>query len=77
MRGLLDDPRPNSLSWHHKNCMAGSKENYKWDPRSERVNCFDSTLVVIFFFLCVNCFRQNGYAQIIQIYFRYHMPIEL
>ena len=22
------DPIPNSLNWHHKNCMAGSWENY-------------------------------------------------
>ena len=26
--GLLVDPIPNSPKWHHKNCMAESKENY-------------------------------------------------
>ena len=25
---FLGDLLPNSLNWHHKNCMADSKENY-------------------------------------------------
>ena len=28
-RGLLADPIPNSWNYHHKNCMADSKENYQ------------------------------------------------
>ena len=28
MRVILVDPVPNSLSLHHKNCMADSRENY-------------------------------------------------
>ena len=35
--GLLVDPIPNSLNYHHKNCMADSEENYQWDLGSERV----------------------------------------
>ena len=39
--GSLVDPIPNSPNLYYKNCMAdgkGSKENYKWDLGSERVN---------------------------------------
>ena len=28
---------PNSQNWHHKNCIADSKENYSCDLGSERV----------------------------------------
>ena len=35
--GLLVDPMPNSLNYHHLNCMADSKENYQLDLGSERV----------------------------------------
>ena len=27
--GLLVDPIPNSLNYHHENCMADSKEHYQ------------------------------------------------
>ena len=29
---------------HHKNCVADSKENYKWDLRSERINSHRDSL---------------------------------
>ena len=35
---LLVDPIPSSPNSHHKNCMAESKENYKWDLESENIN---------------------------------------
>ena len=38
LRGLSDDPIPNSLNYHHKNCFAENKENYSQDLGSERVN---------------------------------------
>ena len=38
LRGLSDDPIPNSLNYHHRNCLAESKENYSQDLGSERVN---------------------------------------
>ena len=38
IKGFLVDPIPNSLSYHHKNHMADSKENYYRDLESERVN---------------------------------------
>ena len=31
IRGFLFDQIPNSPNQHHKNCMAGSEENYSWD----------------------------------------------
>ena len=37
IRGLLVDPIQYSQSYHHKNYMAGSKENYHRDLESERV----------------------------------------
>ena len=37
LRGLSDDPIPNSLNYSH-NCLAESKENYSQDLGSERVN---------------------------------------
>ena len=36
--GLLLDPIPNSQNKHHKVCVADSRENYKQDVWSERVN---------------------------------------
>ena len=41
--GSLVDPIPNSLNYHHKNCIADSKENYKLEIGSERVNEFHDT----------------------------------
>ena len=38
LRGLPDDPIPNSLNYSRKNCLAESKENYSQDLGSERVN---------------------------------------
>ena len=49
MRGLLVDPITNSLNLSCKNCMGGSKENYKWDLRSERVKIFDALLQLVLF----------------------------
>ena len=37
VRGLLADPKPNSLDQHNKNCIAESKENYSQDLGSESV----------------------------------------
>ena len=31
IRGLLVDPIPNSKKLHQRNCIADSKENYRWD----------------------------------------------
>ena len=38
LRGLSDDPIPNSLNYYDKNCLAESKENNSQDLGSERVN---------------------------------------
>ena len=53
IRGLLD-PIPNSPNYHHKNCIADSKENYYWDVGRERVKWYYSVQTiycVIFSFL--------------------------
>ena len=38
IRGLLVDPVPSSPNWHHKNCLADSKEYLWWDLGSQRID---------------------------------------
>ena len=70
--GWLIDPIPNSPNWHNENHLADSKEDYQWDPGSQRVKInFRSK------WFHVTTFTLNSWEQHTQKNLKYELPFDM